>query len=187
MTALACAGLISFAFYLKFGGQIQLSHFPHPKYASNKFKKRNNLATDQVFLEYLWDLKSELSSGALIQNVQLSAPTHKFNNQLELVLSVCSETGAPVTPTINRFIKQIRDQIGLKQEVNNELASTKATIYVLAALPVVGLLLSALISSNSLRWLLTTTGGHLCLSGAVLLNLIGIKWVNRIIQRALET
>jgi hypothetical protein len=187
MIALLSAGLISFAFFLKFGGQIQLIPLPNKIFENFKFKKRNNLANDQIFLEYLWDLKSELSSGALLQNLKLIAPNHTFNNQLDLVLSVCSETGAPVTPTINRFIKQIRDQIGLKQEVNNELASTKATVYVLAALPIVGLLLSTLISSNSLRWLFTTAGGHLCLGAAVVLNLIGINWINRIIKRALKT
>ena len=96
-----------------------------------------------------------------------------------------SQTGTSLTPTINRFIKQTKNQIELKQEINSELASTKATVVVLAGLPVIGIFLSSLLGANSLNWLFTTSGGRACLFLGALLNLLGIIWIKKIINRSL--
>ena len=186
MTELVTALLIGSATYIFIGG---IPHLPRmlkvkigtkPKYS---FRKQNS---DQEFIESLWQLKSELSTGVLGSLSNLNIPKHKSLSQLELIIKSSNETGAAITPTINRLIKQLKNQIDLKQQVSAELASTKATVIILASLPIFGLFLSSLLSGNSINWLFGTPVGRWCLIGGLTLNLFGIVWLNRIIKKSLE-
>jgi hypothetical protein len=186
MTVLISAGLIGLATYL-YRGQIPLI-----KISNNSLKNRiyrqtekNIMKTNQNYLEFLWDLKSELSTGTNTDYVNLYLPEHKLSQQLRISIVNCLQTGAALTPTINRLIKQLKNEIEQKQVVDAELASTKATIAILAALPVFGLLLSGLLSGNSIHWLIGSSTGRICLLIGGLLNTIGIFWVRQIVKRAL--
>ncbi len=177
---------ISVATYIFIGGVFALPRFLKFKGRSLKTLKFRKQNLDQEFIEFLWQLKSELSTGTLSAMSDLKIPQHKSAAQLELVVQSSYESGAAVTPTISRLIKQLKNQIELKQQVSAELASTKATVIILASLPVLGVLLSSLLSGNSIQWLFGTSGGHWCLFGGLVLNLFGIAWLSRIIKKSLE-
>ena len=181
MTSLLAAVFCALATYFYLGGNLFI-----PKLNSVmrlKFRKVRNL--DQDYLEYLWLLKSELSSGTLLSNLSHFDETDLFRSRSKFLFDLNNQTGTSLTPTINRFIKQTKNQIELKQEIKSELASTKATVVVLAGLPVIGIFLSSLLGANSLNWLFTTSGGRACLFLGALLNLLGIIWIKKIINRSL--
>lgn len=185
MKALTASALVAFATYM---WRIEELKFPSTflrlriKKFNFRFKKPN---IDQEFLTFLWEFKSELSSGSLISQNSMQIPEHKLKAYFQTILSLAQKTGAPVTPIVNRLIKQTKNTIELDQEIAAELASTKATLIVLACLPLVGLALSTLLNGNSLHWLFGTKYGHLCLAVGISLNLVGIYWLKAIIRRAL--
>jgi hypothetical protein len=150
-----------------------------------KINPRPNKRADQEFLAFLWSIKSQLSSGAIPANLTDSPPNHFLTEKFDLVLRIGSQTGTALTPLINRFIKQVKYQIELKQEIESELATTKATVLVLATLPLLGIFLSLLLGANSINWLLNSTLGRVSLGLGILLNLLGWLWVQRIVAKAL--
>ncbi len=150
-----------------------------------KINRRPNKRADQEFLAFLWNIKSQLSSGAIPANLTDSPPNHFLTEKFDLVLRIGSQTGTALTPLINRFIKQVKYQIELKQEIESELATTKATVLVLATLPLLGIFLSLLLGANSINWLLNSTLGRVSLGLGILLNLLGWLWVQRIVAKAL--
>lgn len=183
MKTLFASCLIGLAVFIYLGGSI-----PLPKFAKTKRKFRGHFKSNkenQEFLEYLWFLKSELSTGVNIANVDLNVPDHRLANRVNLIFALAAETGTAITPSLNRFIRQAKNEIELKQEIESELASTKATVYVLACLPVFGMALGNLLNGNSIGWLIGSSIGRACLFLAIALNLLGILWINRLIKRSL--
>ena len=183
MKTFVASFFIGLAVFIYLGGSI-----PLPKFGKAKKKFQGHFKSNkenQEFLEYLWFLKSELSTGVNIANVDLNLPDHRLANRVNLIFTLAAQTGTAVIPSLNRFIKQAKNEIELKQEIESELASTKATVYVLACLPVFGVILGNLLNGNSIGWLIGTSTGRICLSLAITLNLLGIFWINRLIKRSL--
>lgn len=185
MKTISAATFIGFATYLFMGGIPTIPGFL--KFKFNRPKFVNKKLQDQNFLEYLWLLKSELTSGRQLANVELKAPPHYLEQRLILIFQICAESGASITPTLNRFIRQTKNQIEMQQEIDSELASTRATVTVLACLPIFGLFLGSLLNSNTLSWLFNSGAGRICFSLGIILNLVGIYWIKQIIKRSLVT
>ena len=184
MKSILAAGFIGFAVFIFLGGQIP--HFKLIRKKKFQISLRQNKQADQEFLGYLWNLKSDLSAGAIPANLQINPPSHEFARRLGLVLRISEQTGTSVTPLLNRFIKQVKYQIELKQEIASELASTKATVLVLALLPLFGVLLTSFLGANSVIWLMQNSFGRIALGFALILNLLGWVWVKRIIKNSLK-
>jgi len=186
MITLLSAFFIGIATYIFIGGipTIKIAkEIRLPKFSTSN--KRKSINSDQNFLEFLWNLKTELSTGSTTHLMDLNLPIHKHGPQLQLILESCFETGAALTPTLNRLIKKIKFDIELSQEIVAELASTKATVSILAGLPFFGLLLSSLLSGNSIQWLIGTSAGRLCLGLGLLLNGLGVLWLKKIVSSSL--
>ena len=185
MKSILAAGFIGLSVFIFQGGQ-------PPAFKMLKFKKfqilpRQNKKIDQEFLGYLWNLKSDLSAGVIPANLGITPPKHELAKRLGLVLRISEQTGTAVTPLLNRFIKQVKYQLELKQEIASELASTKATVLVLALLPLFGVLLTSFLGANSIAWLVQNSFGRIALGLAMILNFLGWKWVNRLIKNSLKT
>ena len=97
MKAVIVTGLVSISTYLYVGGIPKLTTQIPLNLARFSFARKDNGNSDQVFLEYLWDLKSEISTGAVISSSNLEMPKHALANQLQLVTELSLETGSPVT------------------------------------------------------------------------------------------
>ena len=72
-----------------------------------------------------------------------------------------------------------------EQLISTELASTKATVVVLAGLPIMGLGMGLLLGADSISWLLGSTTGRVCLFFGLGLELVGWLWIKRLLNRAL--
>ena len=101
-----------------------------------------------------------------------------------LIYRICARTGAPVTDSLMRIINSVRDQQRRQRTLAQETASTKATVVVLAALPLLGVLMGLGLGLNPLTWFLHSVLGALCLTSGVGLEVLGWLWVRLLMRRA---
>jgi len=101
-----------------------------------------------------------------------------------LIFQVSDESGAPVGNALTRLIKNMVANRASKQLIAAELASTKATIAVLASLPLIGFCLSSLLGATPTSWLLGSTIGRFFLVTGVVLEVLGVLWVKHLASKA---
>jgi tight adherence protein B len=97
---------------------------------------------------------------------------------------VAAAAGAALAPAIDRVADALQDEIDLGREVASIMAGPRATVHVLAGLPVIGLLLGTAIGARPFDFLLGSVPGVGCVLGAVVLDALGIGWARRIARRA---
>jgi tight adherence protein B len=71
-----------------------------------------------------------------------------------------------------------------EQMIATELASTKATVFVLAGLPLMGAGMGLILGSDSIAWLLGSSAGRVCLVLGLGLELMGWLWIKRLLNCA---
>jgi tight adherence protein B len=90
---------------------------------------------------------------------------------------------------VNEALTQVADKLMTRrkqeQMIATELASTKATVLVLAGLPIIGAGLGLMLGSDSISWLLGSTAGRACLALGFGLELVGWFWIKRLLNGAL--
>lgn len=106
-----------------------------------------------------------------------------FSDLLQ-VIRMTSVTGAPAQAAIMRLIERVQIEQRNAQLIASELAGTRATVLVLAFLPVLGVVMSAGLGINSFGWLLGNHAGWACLVTGFLLEILGLAWVRLLINRA---
>ena len=99
------------------------------------------------------------------------------------VWQVCERNGASLSPVLTSFNNQIRTENELRQELSSSLSGVKLSAYVLAFLPVIGIILAYLLGVNSISWLTNSSFGKTSLLLAVILEIIGVFWVRRLIDQ----
>ena len=99
------------------------------------------------------------------------------------VWQVCERNGASLSPVLTSFNNQIRTENELRQELSSSLSGVKLSAYVLALLPVIGIILSYLLGVNSISWLTKSSFGKTSLLLALILEIIGVFWVRRLINQ----
>lgn len=99
------------------------------------------------------------------------------------VMTICLRTGAPIQQPIDRLIQRLHRSISQQQQIQEELASAKATALVLMALPAFGPVLGSLVGINILHFLVATPWGFFCLVLGAGLELLGWFWMRLILQR----
>lgn len=97
---------------------------------------------------------------------------------------VAAVSGAALAPAIDRVADALQDEIDLSRDVDTILAGPRATVQLLAALPVVGLLLGTAIGARPIDFLLQSGTGLACLLAAIALDIVGVAWARRIAVRA---
>jgi tight adherence protein B len=97
---------------------------------------------------------------------------------------VAAASGAALAPAIDRVADALQDEIDLSREVASIMAGPRATVHVLAGLPVIGLLLGTAIGARPIAFLFGSALGVGCVLGAVVLDALGVAWSRRIARRA---
>jgi tight adherence protein B len=96
---------------------------------------------------------------------------------------VAAGAGAGLSVALQRLSAGLRVAERLRGEVASQLASARATARLLAALPLFGLLLGSSLGARPWHFLLYTRAGAACAAAAVVLNVIGLAWTDRIADR----
>ncbi|MGH8890557.1 MAG: type II secretion system F family protein, partial [Acidothermaceae bacterium] len=104
--------------------------------------------------------------------------------RLAACLRVASSSGATLAPTVDRVADALQDEIELDRALAGSLAAPRATVRLLAALPVLGLLLGAAIGADPLRFLVGSGSGLGCTLVALSFDVAGVAWARRIARRA---
>jgi tight adherence protein B len=102
---------------------------------------------------------------------------------LASAIEVCEQTGASLLPALDVVALQLRQREARGRQVRNELAGTRATVMVLAALPLLGIAMSSVAGGDSVAWLAHTTSGHMCLVIGMIFEACGLMWVRALVQR----
>ena len=154
------------------------THMAALKFALNRLPAQT-FATTRSAIEVQADLSKALISDSL---------THDFPAVTEYVVAMeaSSASGGSATQSLSELTHAMLKARSFEQQVSAELASTKATVFILAGLPIIGSGLSLLLGSQSLTWLLQSTSGRVCLTLGITLEILGWLWVKRLLARALQ-
>ena len=119
--------------------------------------------------------------------MSLDAQTNNFPELIEYaaIMEASSISGGSSTQAISELTNSMLKTKSFEQMLSTELASTKATVMVLAALPIIGAGLSLILGSQSLTWLIHAAGGRVCLVLGITMELLGWLWVKRLLFNAL--
>ena len=125
---------------------------------------------------------SELPAAqALLQDSR----THPELKAMALAVAISEISGARMGNALRNLTSDVLVAKAERGEIQAELASTKATIAVLAALPIAGMFLGSVLGASPLTWLISSTFGRACLLLAVVLEGIGLFWIRRLIRGAI--
>jgi tight adherence protein B len=97
---------------------------------------------------------------------------------------VSTETGAPMSATLDQVAASLSADQVLRAVVSSELAAPRASGKVMAALPACGIGLGYLIGGDPVDWLLGGPLGWACLLGGVASACAGVWWIEALARRA---
>jgi tight adherence protein B len=106
--------------------------------------------------------------------------------QVAACWAVSGEVGAGLAAGLQRLGAGLRASVHLRTQVDAQLAGARATGRLLAVLPLLGLAFGAAIGAAPGQFLLHTPAGVGCLWIAVLLDIAGLAWMDRIASRVVS-
>ena len=121
--------------------------------------------------------------GALQEAARTSAAPTLLRG-LAACWEVCSVTGAGLARAVEQVAQAARADHERLREIEAELAGPRATASLLAALPLGGLLMAFGLGADPLHQLLQTRLGAVCTLLGVTLEVLGLAWTARIVERA---
>ena len=161
---------------------------------SLKQKVKNNLSFEAE-LQFVFNLKSQLHAGInqldALRFAVSRAPEFAFKNKVAALascanlLELSSQSGSSINEALTQVADKLMTRRNQEQLIATELASTKATVYVLAGLPIMGAGMGLMLGSDSISWLLGSPAGRVCLALGIGLELVGWFWIKRLLNRAL--
>ncbi len=132
--------------------------------------------------------KSMLLQSGVPSAMKRDASKFKFSalGNYAVLMEASAISGASISQALsNLSLTMIRNRTQ-EQLVAAELASTRATVLVLAGLPIIGASLAMMLGAQSITWLLTTSAGRFCLLAGLVLELLGWQWIQKLLATALQ-
>ena len=124
-----------------------------------------------------------LSGTSITQAIKIDLPNDLVAKSFASLWQVCENNGSALSPALNQFAQQIRVEKELRQELSSSMSGAKLSAWVLAGLPLFGIVLAGFLGVNSLEWLANSKIGNFNIVAALILEVIGIIWVRRITSR----
>jgi|LakMenE18May11ns_1017448.scaffolds.fasta_scaffold9611946_1 tight adherence protein B len=100
------------------------------------------------------------------------------------LLELSSQSGSSVNEALTQVADKLMNRRNQEQLIATELASTKATVFVLAGLPIMGAGMGLMLGADSMSWLFGSSAGRVCLVLGLGLELVGWLWIKRLLNRA---
>jgi tight adherence protein B len=113
-----------------------------------------------------------------------TVPRHPGADALIEAWVVAERTGAPLAGVMSRVEADLRARCDQSRQVAVAVAGARSSAALLAGLPVLGIGLGAALGARPLQLLFGSTPGQIVLAAGVLLDVLGVVWTVRIIDRA---
>ena len=97
---------------------------------------------------------------------------------------LCAALGSGLAVAVERVVEGVRAEQATTRLVEAEVASAKATARLVAALPVLVLLVAQGVGADPWHFLLGTGPGVVCLGAGCALLLVGLEWIDRVAEAA---
>jgi len=122
-----------------------------------------------------------------ISALNADAMKHRFPLLISCsdLLELSSNSGSSIIEPLTQIADRLMARRSQEQLIATELASTKATVFVLAGLPVMGAGLGLILGSDSIKWLIASSPGQVCLALGIGFELLGWLWIKRLLNRVL--
>jgi tight adherence protein B len=127
--------------------------------------------------------QAALSGDSVIKSLELDLSEDLLAKGFGSLWQVCENNGAALSPALNQFAQQIRTEKELREELSSSMSGAKLSAWVLAGLPLFGIVLAGFLGVNSLQWLSTSSLGNYTIIAALILEITGIIWVSKITSR----
>jgi tight adherence protein B len=127
--------------------------------------------------------QAALSGDSVIKSLELDLSEDLLAKGFGSLWQVCENNGAALSPALNQFAQQIRTEKELRDELSSSMSGAKLSAWVLAGLPLFGIVLAGFLGVNSLQWLMTSSIGNYNIAAALILETTGIIWVTKITSR----
>jgi tight adherence protein B len=127
--------------------------------------------------------EASLSGNSIIKSLEIDLPENLLAKGFGSLWQVCEDNGVTLSPALIQFSQQIRTEKELRQELSSSMSGAKLSAWVLAGLPLFGIVLAGFLGVNSLQWLSTSSIGNYNIVVALFLEIIGIIWVTKISSR----
>jgi tight adherence protein B len=127
--------------------------------------------------------EASLSGNSIIKSLEIDLPENLLAKGFGSLWQVCENNGAALSPALNQFAQQIRTEKELREELSSSMSGAKLSAWVLAGLPLFGIVLAGFLGVNSLQWLMTSSIGNYNIAAALILEITGIIWVSKITSR----
>jgi tight adherence protein B len=127
--------------------------------------------------------QAALSGDSVVKSLKMDLPEDLLAKGIGSLWQVCENTGAALSPALNQFSQQIRTEKDLRKELSSSMSGAKLSAWVLAGLPLFGIVLAGFLGVNSLEWLSNSSIGNYNIIAALVLEISGIIWVTKITSR----
>ena len=127
--------------------------------------------------------QAALTGNSIIKSLELDLPEDSLSKGFGALWQVCENNGAALSPALTQFAQQIRTEKELREELSSSMSGAKLSAWVLAGLPLFGIILAGFLGVNSLHWLSTSSIGNYNIIAALILEITGIIWVSKITSR----
>ena len=127
--------------------------------------------------------EASLSGNSIIKSLEMDLPDDFLAKGFGSLWQVCENNGAALSPALIQFSQQIRTEKELRQELSSSMSGAKLSAWVLAGLPLFGIVLAGFLGVNSLHWLSNSSIGNYNIVAALILETTGIVWVTKITSR----
>jgi tight adherence protein B len=138
-------------------------------------------------LDRLAGLAADLRAGLPVSSALTTAGAEKEDEPLlrltHAAAGLAEETGAPLADLVERIETDARTTDRALAAADAQAAGARATAVLLAGLPLGGVALGFGIGVDPLAVLLHTPIGMACAAGAMVLQLLGLAWTNRLTAR----
>ncbi len=126
------------------------------------------------------DLRAGLPPAAVLPEEQPAADDDRVRRLVGAVRRIAENTGAPAADLVERIEADARAADRARASAAAQAAGARATAVLLAALPAGGIALGYGIGADPLAVLLHTPLGAACALGAMLLQVAGLAWADRL-------
>lgn len=133
-------------------------------------------------LDALYSLAADLRAGAPATALSIVEGAGRLAGLVDALRRVADQTGAPLADLLERVAADARATDRISAVAAAQAAGAQATAWLLAALPAGGIALGYAIGADPLRVLLHTPVGAGCTAGAIVLQVAGLAWADRIVR-----